>query len=56
MQTSVKRLNEKLLEITEGNLVLLHNHPEGCNKIQDKYKNEEFVVIGKHPEPKCVLH
>ena len=27
------------------------HHPEGCNKIQDKYKSEKFVVVGKHPEP-----
>ena len=51
MQKSAKRLNQKLLEILEGNFVLLHDHPEGHNKIQDKYKNEEFVVVGKHPEP-----
>ena len=40
-----------LLEIPEGNLVLLHDHLEGHNKIQDKYKKEEFVVVGKHPKP-----
>ena len=34
-----------------GNLVLLQDHPEGCNKIQDKYKSKKFVVVGKHPEP-----
>ena len=32
-------------------MVFLHNHPEGCNKIQDKYKSEMFVVVGKCPEP-----
>ena len=51
IQKSAERLNKKLLEIPEGNLILLHDHPEGCKKIQNKYKNEEFVVIGKHPEP-----
>ena len=51
MQKSAGRLNQKLLEIPEGNLVLLRDHPEGCNKIQDKYKSEKFVVVGKHPEP-----
>ena len=45
------RLNQGLLEILEGNLVLLQDHPEGCNKIQDKYKSKKFVVVGKHPEP-----
>ena len=40
-----------MLEIPEGNLVLLCDHPEGCNNIQDKYKSEKFVVVGKHPEP-----
>ena len=51
MQKSAERLNQKCLEILEGNLVLLHYHPEGQNKIQDQYKNKEFVVVGKHPEP-----
>ena len=48
---SAGRLNQKLLEIPEGNLVLLQDHPEGCNKIQDKYKSKKFMVVGKHPEP-----
>ena len=51
MQKSTARLNQKLLEILEGNLVLLHDQPEGHNKIQDKYKNEKFVVVDKHAEP-----
>ena len=51
MQKSAGRLNQKLLEILEGNLVLLRDHPEGRNKIQDKYKSEKFVVVGKCPEP-----
>ena len=51
MQKSAGRLNQKSLEILEGNLVLLRDHPESCNKIQDKYKSEKFVVVGKHPEP-----
>ena len=50
-QKNTERLNKKLLEIPEGNLVLLCDHPEGHNKIQDKYKNEEFVVVGNHSEP-----
>ena len=44
-------MNQKSLEILEGNLVLLHNHPEGHSEIQDKYKSEKFMVVGKHPEP-----
>ena len=51
MQKSAARLNQKSLKIPGGNLVLLSNHPEGCNKIQDKYKSEMFGVVGKHPEP-----
>ena len=51
MQRSAGRLNQKSLEILEGNLVLLWDHPEGHNKIQDKYKSKKFVVVGKHPEP-----
>ena len=43
MQKSAARLNQKSLEILEGNLVLLHNHPEGHNKIQDKYKSEKLL-------------
>ena len=50
-QKSAGRLNQKLLEIPEGNLVLLRDHPEGHNKIQDKYKSKKFVVVGKCPEP-----
>ena len=48
---SAGRLNQKSLEILEGNLVLLRDHPEGRNKIQEKYKSKKFVVVGKHPEP-----
>ena len=51
MQKSAGRLNQKSLEILEGNLVLLPDHAKGHNKIQDKYKSEKFVVVGKHPEP-----
>ena len=50
-QKSAARLNQKLQEFPEGNLVLLCNHQEGHNKIQDKYKSEKFVVVAKHPEP-----
>ena len=50
-QKSAARLNQKLLEIPEGNLVLLCYHPEGHNKIQDKYKIEKFLMVGKCLEP-----
>ena len=36
--------------IPEDKSVLLF-HPEGCNKIQDGYNSEDFISIGKHPEP-----
>ena len=46
MQKSAGRLNQKLLGIPEENMVLLRDHPEGHNKIQDKYKSKKFVVVG----------
>ena len=54
-QKSDGRLNQKLLEILEGNWVILWDHPQGCNKIQDRYKSKKFVVVGKHPEPNVYL-
>ena len=53
-QVGIERYSTKhteSLEIPKGNFVLLHDHPESHNKIQDKYKSEEFVVVGKHPDP-----
>ena len=41
----------KALSIPIGNLVLLRDHPEGWNKIQDNYKNELFVVESQHQDP-----
>ena len=55
MQKSAGRLNQKWLEILEGNLVLLQDHPEGCNKIQDRYNSKKFVVVGKCQEPNVYL-
>ena len=43
--------DSKDLTIPMGNYVLLHNHPEGRNKIQDKYKPDVYVVVGHHQEP-----
>ena len=41
----------KDLCIPIGNHVLLRDHPEGCNKIQDRYKSDVYVVVGHHMEP-----
>ena len=40
---SVARAGGKSLQIPVGNLVLLRDHPEGQNTIQDNYKSELFV-------------
>ena len=45
------RTGGKSLKILIGNLVLLRDHPEGCNKIQDSYKSELFVTIEHHKGP-----
>ena len=37
------------MQIPEGNLVLLCKHFKGCNKIQDKYNSEKFVMVTEHP-------
>ena len=50
-QQSAQRQESKSLDIPEGNLVLLWDHPERCNKIQDKYKESEFVIFHRHEEP-----
>ena len=42
---------DKDFDIPIGNLVLLHDHPEGRNKIQDDYKPDLFEVTGKHSDP-----
>ena len=41
----------KDLDILVGNLVLLQDHPEGCNKVQDRNKSELYIVVhkGEHP-------
>ena len=39
-----------------GNHVLLHNHPEGHNKIQDRYKTDVYVVVGHHQEEPNVYY
>ena len=39
------------IDIPPGNLVLLRDHPEGRNKIQDHYKSDLFQVIKKGERP-----
>ena len=48
MEKSVSQARGKDLKIPIGNLVLLRDHPEGQNKIQDHYKSELYVVESKH--------
>ena len=48
---SKARTSRKELLIPVGNYVLLHDHPEGRNKIQDKYKSDIYVVVCHHQEP-----
>ena len=49
------RTGGKSLQIPIGNLVLLRDHPEGRNKIQDNYKSELFVVINHHKDPNVYI-
>ena len=39
-----------------GNHVLLRDHPEGHNKIQDRYKTDVYVVVGHHQEEPNVYY
>ena len=41
----------KELVIPIGNHVLLHDHPEGRNKIQNRFKPDVYVIVGHHEEP-----
>ena len=41
----------KDLTIPLGNHILLCDHPEGQNKIQDWYKSDVYIMIGHHEEP-----
>ena len=55
-EKSVSQAGGKALKISLGNLVLLHDHPEGCNEIQDNYKSELFVMELKHQDPNvCII-
>ena len=51
MQCNKDRTSGKDLSIPVGNLVLLCDHPEGHNKIQDRYKSDVYVVVGHHKKP-----
>ena len=53
-EKSVSGQEGKALSIPIGNLVLLRDHPEGRNKIQDNYKNELFVVESQHQDPNVI--
>ena len=41
----------KELVIPIGNHVLLRDHPEGWNKIQNKFKSDVYEVVDHHKEP-----
>ena len=43
-----KVVGGKDLLILVGNLVLLHDHPEGRNKIQNNNKDQIYIVMGHH--------
>ena len=43
-----KAAGGKDLVILVGNLVLLRDHPEGHNKIQDNNKDQIYIVMGHH--------
>ena len=51
VEKSVSQARGKDLKIPMGNLVLLRDHPEGRNKIQDHYKSELYVMESKHRDP-----
>ena len=44
-------MGSKELIILVGNHVLLRDHPEGRNKIQNRYKSDIYVIVGHHEEP-----
>ena len=49
------RTGGKSCQIPIGNLVLLRDHPKGCNKIQDNYKSELFVIVDHHKDPNVYI-
>ena len=51
MQHNKAHVGGKELLIPLGNHVLLQDHPEGWNKIQDKYKLDVYIVVSHHDKP-----
>ena len=51
MQCNKDHTGRKDLTIPIGNHVLLHDHLEGWNKIQNRYKSDIYVIVGHHKEP-----
>ena len=49
------RTGGKTLQIPIGNLILLRDYPMGCNKIQDNYKSELFIVVDHHKDPNVYI-
>ena len=52
---SQSRTGGKTLHIPVGNLVLLRDHPEGGNKIQDNYKSGLFIIVDHHKDPNVYI-
>ena len=50
-QCSKAHAGGKSLSIPVGNHVLLWDHPNGHNKIQDRYQPDIFVMVGHYQEP-----
>ena len=48
---SVSWVGGKAIDIPPGNLVLLCDHLEGCNKIQGNYKSKLFLMELKQKDP-----
>ena len=51
MKCNQDHTGRKELTIPVGNHVLLCDHPEGWNKIQNRYKSNIYVIVGHHEEP-----
>ena len=51
VEKTASQAGGKTLDIPIGNLVLLCDHPEGQNKLQDNYKSEQYVMESKHWDP-----
>ena len=45
------RVGGRPLQIPVGNPVLIRDHPESWNKIQDSYKSDLFVMESQHQDP-----